>query len=84
MKIKFFGAFRQYGESIDLPVELPSTVADVKDALQSKLDDGALVSDSVLANDNRILRDADIIADESCLSILPPISGGFPRGRSAR
>ena len=75
IEIKFFGAFRQHGESTEITVPAPSTVGAVKKILQDKIG-SSLVSDSVLANDNSILRDNDIIESADCLSILPPVCGG--------
>ncbi len=74
--VKFFGAFRRFGESLDFPVPAGSTIAAVKIELQKKLDGYGLVSDSVLANDNSILRDGEVIEHDAELSILPPVCGG--------
>ena len=74
--IKLFGAFRKFGESIDFCLPAGSTIASVKTALQQKLNGEGLVSDSVLANDNAILRDSDVLNSDADLSILPPVCGG--------
>lgn len=74
--MKFFGGFRKFGEGLDFTVPAGSTIAAVKTTLQEQLDGYGLVSDSVLANDNTILRDGDILKSDAELSILPPVCGG--------
>ena len=74
--IKLFGAFRKFGESLDFCLPAGSTIATVKAALQQKLHGERLVFDSVLANDNAILHDHDILNNDAELSILPPVCGG--------
>ena len=74
--IKFFGAFRKFGEGLNFSVPTGSTIAAVKTVLQSKLDGSCLVLDSALANDNTILRDSYVLDDNVELSILPPVCGG--------
>ena len=76
INIKLFGAFRKFGESMNLSVPSGSSVVVIKTILQEKLDGDALVFDSVLANDNAILKDTDIIDCDTELSILPPVCGG--------
>lgn len=76
VNIKLFGAFRKFGESIAISVSTGSKVSEVKAALQEKLNGEGLVSDSVLANDNAILRDHDVLDSDTELSILPPVCGG--------
>ena len=74
--MEFFGAFKKFGESLDFCVPAGSTIAVVKIALQKKLNGDRLVLDSVLANDNAILRDSDVLDGDAALSILPPVCGG--------
>lgn len=74
--IKLFGAFRKFGESLDFCLPAGSTIATVKAALRQKLNGEGLVSDSVLANDNAILRDHEVLDKDAELSILPPVCGG--------
>ncbi len=76
INIKPFGSFRKFGKTFDLSVPTGSTIAMIKTALQEKLNGEGLVSDSVLANENRILRDEDIVEANTKLSILPPVCGG--------
>ena len=76
IRIRFFGVFRKFGESLDFSVPAGSTISAVKAVLQEKLDGYGLVSDSVLANDNAILRDGDILEGDAELSVLPPVCGG--------
>ena len=74
--MKFFGGFRKFGECLDFAVPGGSTVAAIKTALQEQLNGDGLVLDSVLANDNSILRDSDVLNSDAELSILPPVCGG--------
>lgn len=76
VNVKFFGAFRKFGQGLKLSVPAGSTVATIKKSLQERLDGYGLVSDSVLADDNTILRDGDVIEQDAELSILPPVCGG--------
>ena len=76
LKIKPFGAFRTFGDSIELSVPSGSSIATIKTLLQTKLNDNILVSDSVLADNDAILRDEDILDSDTALSILPPVCGG--------
>jgi len=74
--IKFFGAFRKFGEGLDFSVPTGSTITAVKAVIQDKLNGESLVMNSALANDNTILRDSDVLNDNADLSILPPVCGG--------
>ncbi len=76
ISMKFFGGFRKCGESIDFTVPTGATVEIVKEKLKEKLGGYSLISDSVLANDSKILRDSDILDSDVELSILPPVCGG--------
>ena len=76
LKIKPFGAFRKFGDSIVLSVPSGSSIATIKTLLQTKLNDNILVSDSVLADNDAILRDDYILDSDTALSILPPVCGG--------
>ncbi len=74
--MKFFGAFRKFGESKEFCVPTGSTIANIKTTLQNLLDGEGLVADSALANNQSILRDNDVIECDTELSILPPVCGG--------
>lgn len=76
--VRFFGAFREYGRSIDLSLPAGSTVCDVRQALGDalSLSDPALVYDSVFSDDQVILDDGAVLSDNALLSILPPVCGG--------
>jgi len=78
LNIKFYGAFRKFGQSISVKVNSGANMIDVKNALISALgeDHYLLVGDSVLANDEAILPNDYVISEESTLSILPPVCGG--------
>ncbi len=76
LNIKFFGGFRKFGEGLSFAVPTGSTIATIKAVLLEKLNGETLVLDSVLANDNEILRDDDILNSDASLSILPPVCGG--------
>lgn len=78
VKIKSYGTFRRISETFDLEIPERSTVGQLKALMSHQLQgqDVLLVFDSVLANNQRILSDEDIVNAEDDLSILPPVCGG--------
>ena len=74
LKIKLYGAFRKFGDSVNLCVVSGSNMDQVKEALSKEL--GELVHDSALANDNAILPKSYVFEQNAMLSILPPVCGG--------
>lgn len=78
VKIKSYGVFRRIGETLDFDIPERSTVGQLKTLISHQLQgqDALLVFDSVLANDQRILSDEDLVNAEENLSILPPVCGG--------
>lgn len=87
VEIRCFGAFRKYeragGAPLRVRVAEGATVGEVKRALAATLadavpgfSDGALVEDSALADDRRILAVSDRVDAPCTLMILPPVCGG--------
>lgn len=78
VSIKSYGAFRRVGDLSDLEIAEGITVGELKNLISKRLggEESALVFDSVLANDQRILSDEDLVCAEDNLSILPPVCGG--------
>ena len=83
--IRLFGAFRKYddGKPLQLIVPASATVVVIKEKLGEALakkfpafSDLALIGDSVLANDNRIMNPQDRLETGAVLAILPPVCGG--------
>jgi len=76
--MRLFGAFRQYGETVDITIRSGSSAAAVKKALGNVLGAQALplIEDSVLANDNTVLPGDYVFDEDTKLSILPPVCGG--------
>ncbi len=74
IQIQFYGAFRKFGASQSITLASGSNVTQVKQALSETL--GALVHDSVLANDNTVLPNGYVFKEDATLSILPPVCGG--------
>lgn len=74
IQIQFYGAFRKFGASQSITLASGCTVTHVKQALSETL--GALVHDSVLANDNAVLPNGYVFEEDVMLSILPPVCGG--------
>lgn len=76
--IQLFGAFRPYGESVDITVPAGADVAAVKTRLAEvlALENNALVYDSALANDNEVLGQDTVFQTDTRLAILPPVCGG--------
>ena len=78
LTIRLFGAFRKYGDTLELRLEPGASVADIKSCLAQKLDtnDAALVADSAIANDNTIIGAGEVFEMDAVLAILPPVCGG--------
>lgn len=74
IQIQFYGAFRKFGASQNITLASGSNVTQVKQALSETL--GALVHDSVLANDNAVLPNSYVFEEDAILCILPPVCGG--------
>lgn len=76
--MKFFGAFRQYGDDCSLTVPAGSNTETVKMVLAKEMDniDPKLIKAAALANQNTILTTTDELDADCELSILPPVCGG--------
>lgn len=78
VSVKLYGAFRKYGDQIELSLQEGSPVSAVKKAIGEALGEDAvsLIGDSVIANDDTILPPDYILDEAGRLSILPPVCGG--------
>ncbi len=86
ISIKLFGAFRKYDSgSGELRFSVPSdaNVLCIKQRIVAEIEKieqnpqiKTLVSDSVLANNGRILQESDGLTEDTQFSILPPVCGG--------
>ncbi len=76
VKVKYYGAFRKFGDDIEFSVPKESSIADIKAVIQDKLNAKSLVQSSVISNEDSILQDDYILNDDATLSILPPVCGG--------
>ncbi|MCB1537625.1 MAG: hypothetical protein H6865_04175 [Rhodospirillales bacterium] len=78
IELRFFGAFRKHGQSLQFAVPMGCDIAGVKAALLGALhgQDEALIGDSVLADDVSILPSDHVFTVGGALSILPPVCGG--------
>ncbi len=74
LEIKLYGAFRKFGQSVNISIASGSKIKQVKEALADAL--GELVNSSVLADNDIILNNDDILEQDTTLSILPPVCGG--------
>lgn len=89
IEVRLFGVFRKYvsdsnGVRLQIPEE--ATVREVKSALATylaenspnfKAGEGAmLITDSAIANEERVMNDGDPIHPARTLAILPPVCGG--------
>ena len=87
IKVRFFGALRRCADPdgfFELPVE-PGTIlsaGDLKRILASEFEkrgfqaDLALISESVIADDETILQDHEPVQVREWLAVLPPVCGG--------
>ncbi len=86
VQVRLFGAFRNFSnDSPSMTLSFPDSsaptgfsVSEIKDALSLKLghDAQALIQDSVLATEDRVLLPEDRVPSGSKLAILPPVCGG--------
>ena len=76
ISVKYYGAFRKFGDGMEFSVPKGSSVFDIKLVIQGKLNGEGLVQDSVLSNEDSILQDDYILNNNATLSILPPVCGG--------
>lgn len=86
IELRLFGALRRWetrGEKLMIQLSEPTPVHGVKQALAAKLAnfpggaiDAALIADSAVADDTRILGPDEFVERKCVLSILPPVCGG--------
>ena len=83
IQVQTFGAFRQFGNNIELEIEINSKVKDIRKVLidaikhhDAKFDIEGLVLSSKFANDTQLLEETDVLKVGSVVTILPPVSGG--------
>lgn len=76
--IEFFGAFRNYGEGLDLRLTSGVNAEQIKQELETILGTGYqdLIAQSVLADEEQILCRDWHLTKPTRLAILPPVSGG--------
>jgi len=75
--LQLFGAFTEYGGSLELSVNDNATVADIRDAVLTKIDASPiLVKSSLFATDIELLQDDAKLQNGDIISIIPPVSGG--------
>ncbi|MBI3555572.1 MAG: MoaD/ThiS family protein [Deltaproteobacteria bacterium] len=78
IKVRLFGAFRNYGNGSLLEVELDpgATVAALREALRVHVKEPRLLSDSAFADETAVLIDAQVLRDGTTVAVLPPVCGG--------
>lgn len=84
LNIKLFGAFRKYHTgTLNLSVVEGVSVHQIKTLIGQTLQelvpgfrDDELIEKSALANNRRVLNDADCVSESMDLAILPPVCGG--------
>ncbi len=86
IQVRLFGAFRKYEKNqalISLKIPELSSIEGVKNSIASHFkerfkdfSDEALIKDSAIADERRVL-EANTLIERSCtLAILPPVCGG--------
>ncbi|MGL4766767.1 MAG: MoaD/ThiS family protein [Formosimonas sp.] len=83
-QIALYGVFRNCGvSSVTLHLPAASRVAQIKSQLGEQLahdypnfDAAGWLAAAVLANETRVLRDDEVLAESMHLAILPPVCGG--------
>ncbi len=83
VKLQLFGAFRKYGNEMQIDLPENSIVADLRpkifEAISQKdlgIDAKTLIDTSRFSNDEEILEEDSVINKNDNLAILPPVSGG--------
>lgn len=85
VKVLLFGGFRKFGNGreVEFSINPGSKVSDLRkmlalelSRLTPELSSEALIRDSAIANESRILSDHESIERPSTLAILPPVCGG--------
>ncbi|MEN9902350.1 MAG: hypothetical protein RL651_1014 [Pseudomonadota bacterium] len=84
ISVQLFGAFRRFHpQPVELSIEKNAKIKEVKSALEDALrklnpefNDEELLSKSVLANNQKIYQDDDVIVESVTIAILPPVCGG--------
>jgi molybdopterin converting factor small subunit len=85
VQIRLFGAFRNYSNESEIAVEIDSasSLMDIKAGLLRKLavhgkEDAirALLGQSAVANETRVLTESELVLPGMKLAILPPVCGG--------
>ena len=83
VKLQLFGAFRKYGNEMQIDLPDDSVVADLRPKIFGVLSDKnlgidakALIESSRFSNDEEILEEDSVINENDNLAILPPVSGG--------
>ena len=75
LTVQLFGRFREYGNACTITVPYRSTVQAAKAALQAQLGSEHSVEQAVLATDDAILHNDELL-DDLNYSLLPPVCGG--------
>ncbi|WP_319495737.1 MoaD/ThiS family protein [uncultured Cohaesibacter sp.] len=81
--IRCFGAFRAFGEEMELTVARGTTVADLREPLLEAMRQAdqtfaadVLLDSSRVATETELLTDAAPLVEGMRLAIIPPVSGG--------
>ncbi len=76
--VKLFGAFRQYGDTVNFNAPAGCSVRIVREKIAAllKLPSADLVNDSALALDDEIVQENTVFTRDCALAILPPVCGG--------
>jgi len=76
--VRFFGAFRKYGEETCVILPAGYTVGELKKQLRTDFSEpeSGLLADSVMAGGNRFLSDDEVLTEDVELALLPPVCGG--------
>lgn len=82
LTVRMFGAFKKYRQgNLTMTMPFGSSISEVKSKLVNELQkshpvDADLVNKSVIADSTKVLRESEIVLEDSILAILPPVCGG--------
>lgn len=75
--LQLFGAFRPFGDQLDLTLPAGANVAQIRPVLTAKLPQmQSVIESSRFATETAILPENAPLDDGTTLAIIPPVSGG--------
>ena len=77
--LQLFGAFKEFGENLELILADNAMVSDIRMALNQKLSEhnkDSLITSFRFATETEILSEDTALKDGATITIIPPVAGG--------